>query len=1477
MKFKLSHFIACITLLVIIASIANQPVIASKPYEIVERPLLLRFVDQAGQPLKKAYVEVWNETGNEILFTGRTNDEGWLNVTIPVLNTTGWPWNETTYNITVKWDPKGEDSFTVFKVKKIKAEDLVKKYNYTTGVTEGIVTSVLAVNFTARDLAGGVLKFYETTFEYNYTDKKYSVKGMPAEWIVAQIPYDVSWGSTKKWTLRVYWDYEYLKMVSFVVDGTNVTAATLFPDTTYANFTLAKPSLLGPVATLPRKYGFLNVTVEVSSLQIQLYDWLGAKLTGSTSGYSVVKAALNDKEDPSKLLATVVFDDTGYALISQFPNVSCTLTVYWLSHEIPVNSTTIVDPTDYYTTPLNVYCKLVPFNLVLKDKRPSPQTLGSAKVKITWPNLISFNTRSEYDGVVQLPPLWLDNPPSSWFWPGASGYLPFGDTVIEVYWSITPEDPASWVMVRKSTISVSGDKVGSVTVKVDGEEVTDDITDGKFDYDVSCEVYEAHLTVVDLNGNPLPLATVVLEHPTGAVSMVTASPVGSLTLVQVPGGIWRVSVVYKNLWLKPFGMSNTFNVTHNIRYAVEYKFGFVDASLKMVKWGSEDHGITGLNVTLSWSGNATITDETGTWTEDWVTTDAKGFANFTQIPVGVSVSIEAYTVHKAKISSYPHLAGKANIFVGPHEDTLILEPENYVGAHHVYIYDFKIIFCDVTGAPLPSELPYTNMTIASMTFKYGNTTKFNELVYYSINNQHVFIGGEKYEFKAYWAGVRVFNATVTVPKTTDPTVIVPETKVICSIYPVTFKLYNWKHTTMVNDYKLKLTVTWYGMNMTTMSLGDIYKKVTDITAICNAIWGTTPPTSEIAYLYNVTLITSEESSVYLPVWELYTNETKVTVNAFGLPITIYIKTIPGETKDIPETANVTLVGCLTTGGNLINITDALNNTNAVTKPQALAYGVLNFTGAIGTHWGTIWLYDEATYTFDMKVTAYDMTGLVADWLGRPYADYTVKVYWRSPLAEGGDVLLATTTTGSDGVARFPITFWGNNTKYYFEAYREPKPGEIPDAIRALFKLGSDTIATDEVVADEDGKEASLGFSYYIGVQMLSSTGRPLYHTFGGEVKKALVYAVRHTEVDGVEAGTIAAYGWTDDHGYVYLAFAKNVSGAVYTIRAIWLGVNVYDSYEKEVMYKTVRPSIFYTAFTDVYDVSFRLVDDVERALPGIKYTFVGSAPIDYKIEGTTGPDGTFTAILVPKGDYHISAVWMPGEISILDTDMTIDKNFVELPIRCKVYDAELVFSTKRGTALAAATVTVTYPDGHDETKALDREGKALFTRIPIGDITIKSITWMGRPITVDKTKVTVDKTGVFSFTATNVYLVTVKIYGARGQGLGPSTISISPVGIEVESDESGVATVELPEGSYSIHVNYKGVEDEKTVDIRADTTVDFRLDVLATILGRPFRTAEFFGELVLLPIVIAIIIYLVAYEYYAWRRRRVTVVPPSTS
>ncbi len=1468
---KFAYILACLITLMTIASI---PSTALAGYVVTEKPFLLRFVDQAGQPLKNAYVEIWNETANELIYAGTTNEYGWLNITILVTNKTEeWmPFEETKYNITVLWDPAGTKAFKVYEAKDLTPTEFLA-HNYTADGTVGIVTSVLAINFTAYDLSDNLLKYYTTTFEYNYTDKVYSVSGLPSKNITAQIPYDVNWGLTTKWTVRVYWDYEYLRMKKFEFDEKNVTDAATFDDKTYANFTLNRPTLLGPVQTLPEKYGWLKIWVEVCKLTINLKDWFGNSLTGTTSGYSVTKVSINDKKDPSKLLATVVVGRDGTATIEQFPNVSCTLTVYWLSHEVPVQSKTIYKLNSSDET-VDVTCKLVKFKLILKDKRPTPQALRNAKVKVVWPNLIEFSTRSdESDGVIQLPP--LKSPEASLtgeLMPNAGGYLPFGDTKITVYWSITPEDPASWVKVKEATITVSGETPGSITVKVDGEEVSDEdtTTEDVFDYTLVCEVYDAHLTVVDLNGKPLPYATVVLEHPTGAISMVTASPDGSLTLVQVPGGAWRISVVYKNLWLKPFGMTNVFNVSDNIYSAVQYKFGFVNANLRMVKWATEDHGIAGLNVTLSWTGNATITGETGTWKEDWITTNERGFANFTQIPVDVDITIEAYTIHEDEIDNYPHFAKKANIYVGPYEDKLVLGPEDYTGVHHVYIYDFKAIFCDVTGEPLPEELPYTNMTIASMDFEYGNTTKFNSLVFYSINGSHLYIGGEKYEFKAYWAGVRVLNGTITIPLIKDPTVEVPEAYVKCKIYPVSFELYNWKHTRMVNDYKLNITVSWLGMNMTSMSIKP-FENVSDTATVYEYIWGANGKDPRYAYLYNVSIITPDETVVYLPVWEMYETEDWVEENRTGLPIIVLIEYIPGVTKDVPEDAEVRTVGFLAPDNIGVNITvttgDAVELLN-----ETWDVGLFNFTGKT-VKWRDLWVYDEDRRVFDIKVTAYDMVASVVDWLGKPYEGFTVKVYWRSPLTEGKDVLVATSTTGADGNATFPIVFWGNETTYYFEAYKIPKPGEIPEAVRALFKLGKDIIATEEVNATKDDLKAELAFNYYIGVQMLSSTGRPLYHVFGGETKRALVYAVRHTEVDGVEAGTIAAYGWTDEHGYVYLAFAKNLTR--YTIRAIWLGVNVYDSYEKEVMYKTVMPSIFYTAFTDVYDVSFRLIDDVDRALPGIKYTFVGSAPIDYKIEGTTGPDGTFTAILVPKGDYHISAVWMPGEISILDTDMTIDRNFVELPIRCKVYDAELVFTTKRGTPLSAATVTIVYPDGHEETRSTDKEGKTLYTRIPVGDIEIKSVTWMGRPITVDVTKVTVDKTGAYYFTATNVYLVTVKIYGARGQGLGPSTVSIAPVGIEVETDESGVATVELPAGSYSIHVNYKGIEDEKSVDVAADTTIDFRLDVFATILGRPFRTAEFFGELILLPAVVAIIIYLVAYEYYAWRRRRVTVVPPS--
>ncbi|RLE56417.1 MAG: hypothetical protein DRJ30_02075, partial [Candidatus Methanomethylicota archaeon] len=1272
-----------------------------------EANLSLRFVDQLGDPLENAYVEVWNETGNTLLFSGRTDSNGWLNATI-TKPTTG------KYNITVKWDPEGTDAFTVYEAKGLtygnltaSPSDTLPGYNCT---EDGyIVTRVLAVYFTAKDIAGDFLGGFTTTFYYNYSGNVYSVSGKPSKEVLAKIPYDWSWGSNKTWTLRVYWDVEYLKMVPpAYVDGTNVTDYDIWPTETYMNFTLVKDASklsVGPTAILPSKYGYLNVTVDVHPFYMQLYDWFEDKLKALTSGYSIVKVSIHDANDPSKLLATTITNQSGYVTISQFPNVTSAITVYWLSHEIPVNSTMIVDPTDYNdpANPLKIYCHLVPVTITLKDKRPTPGVLSNAKVIVTWPNLLTHETESNTSGVVQFPPA-IDN----------VYYLPFGDTTLDVYWSITPEDPASWVLVRSAVFTVenSTNSPGLVDVYVDGTKEFDD-TDSVV-YDLICDVYDAHLALVDLNGDPLVSPTVVLQHPSGATSLVTASPTGTLTLVQVPGGVWHVSVVYKNMWFKPYGMSDVFNITDNIYEAVEFVFPFVNMDLKMVKWATDDYGIYGLNVSISWMGNATITDEDELYEAGWTYTDQQGWVSYEQVPVGVAISVDAWAD-----ADYSWFGISENVDVGPYEDEVVLSPENYEGVFHVHIYDLVVKFYDLCpGNRMPDPLPYSNATTIMYVegeWAYPNTTDHNELVFYSLNQTHMFVGGvdNAYNLVVYWAGVRVFNNTLEIPVLTDPSVSYAEIHINWRVYEVSFDLWDWKHETAMDN--LNITVMWKGFNMTffneTAFEGaygyyppvEVYFDVLNYRdLIYDIITGMEVP-SEVYQLYTVSLNYTAENLVYIPVWMLK--------DVIGTPISIVVTTMPGFTADVPSSVEPFVVGCLTRGevfinGTLENWEDSLIAGELMYEAEDLfddylcgssSLGILNFTGE-ATAWADIWSYDNETQTFDMKVSAYDMSVSVMNWLDQALKDFTVKVYWN----DGGDLTFLTETlTDSNGKATFDIIFWGNCTWYRLMAYREPAEGELPDDLVGKFKLADDVIATADEHVTEDDLEVELPFNEYIGLQVLSATGKVL--------KEALVYAVRYEPVDNsingtvAEAGTIAAFGYTSSDGYVYLPFALN--DYQYTVRARWYGVSVYDSYDKEMVeYKILSPTVFYTAFTDVFDVSIRLVDDVGRPLKGVYYTFAGKGANTYNISGQTIADGTFTATLVPKGDYSLKAVWTDGVIEILDSDITVDTNIVEHPVKCKVYDATLNLKTPRGTVLKAADIAVTYPDGESYTGTTDADG-----------------------------------------------------------------------------------------------------------------------------------------------------------------------------
>ena len=105
--------ITLILLATILATLPTETTLAATS----EAKLALRFVDQKGGALKNAYVIVYNKTANKLLFDGRTDSKGWLNVTIPKPI-------YGTYNMTVWWDPLGTDAFMVYRNTTISAVGL---------------------------------------------------------------------------------------------------------------------------------------------------------------------------------------------------------------------------------------------------------------------------------------------------------------------------------------------------------------------------------------------------------------------------------------------------------------------------------------------------------------------------------------------------------------------------------------------------------------------------------------------------------------------------------------------------------------------------------------------------------------------------------------------------------------------------------------------------------------------------------------------------------------------------------------------------------------------------------------------------------------------------------------------------------------------------------------------------------------------------------------------------------------------------------------------------------------------------------------------------------------------------------------------------------------------------------------------------------------------------------------------------------
>ncbi|MEM5825098.1 MAG: carboxypeptidase-like regulatory domain-containing protein, partial [Thermofilaceae archaeon] len=103
-------------------------------------------------------------------------------------------------------------------------------------------------------------------------------------------------------------------------------------------------------------------------------------------------------------------------------------------------------------------------------------------------------------------------------------------------------------------------------------------------------------------------------------------------------------------------------------------------------------------------------------------------------------------------------------------------------------------------------------------------------------------------------------------------------------------------------------------------------------------------------------------------------------------------------------------------------------------------------------------------------------------------------------------------------------------------------------------------------------------------------------------------------------------------------------------------------------------------------------------------------------------------------------------------------------------------------------------------------------------------------------------------------------------------------GREIErgvTDASGTYKTLLPAASYTVVAEYGGRAGEQRVEVVGPTEVTLQLDIFGEIGGLPISTGEFMLMIALLAL-IPLVLFVIAYEYAQWRRKRVLrVVAPA--
>ncbi len=191
-----------------------------------------------------------------------------------------------------------------------------------------------------------------------------------------------------------------------------------------------------------------------------------------------------------------------------------------------------------------------------------------------------------------------------------------------------------------------------------------------------------------------------------------------------------------------------------------------------------------------------------------------------------------------------------------------------------------------------------------------------------------------------------------------------------------------------------------------------------------------------------------------------------------------------------------------------------------------------------------------------------------------------------------------------------------------------------------------------------------------------------------------------------------------------------------------------------------------------------------------------------------------------------------------------------------------------GVSLKGAIIRVEKLDGTSMSVTLDPQGKAVVREVPLGILKVTIVSWKGVP--VDYTVTVTPSNATVVCPKIGKLFVTVK--GAAGQPIKGAEVKVLYEGKLVEAgttDKGGSFTIYLPEAEYTVIAEYAGRRVSTAVKVPGSGTgkASLSIDVFMVVGGLPLTYTEVVEILIGLAVAV-IVLFVIAYEYSAWRRKR---------